>query len=249
MLAALLALFVAVAVTLTYLVLTEEMDYASVRRRQLDAWAAIAAIGCMAVILYGNATGRRDIENRPDVPEPFSIAETADPPVRRQTPGSPESLPVEEPPSVIVLADGPAQAPQLEATIQEDLGAALESHDDGEPDSSEPELVATDLPAKAPPPPPQPESRDVRSELVPPTVMAIGPTPSPESPSRPVLPGIIQPIRTRTPTEEPTSAPTRLPYASPTPHCGDPDAHFRARRGTDDLNPTGRWRCGRELPL
>ncbi|MFN2251257.1 MAG: hypothetical protein ACK2UL_05005 [Anaerolineae bacterium] len=59
MTASLLALAAAVATVVVYAVLADRMDYATVHRRQLDVWAALAGFACLTTILYGAADVRR----------------------------------------------------------------------------------------------------------------------------------------------------------------------------------------------
>ncbi|MCE7938743.1 MAG: hypothetical protein DYG90_09230, partial [Chloroflexi bacterium CFX6] len=58
MVAVLFGLSVAVVTACAYTILSERMDYASVHRRQLDAWAAMAAVTCLVGILFGGAEAR-----------------------------------------------------------------------------------------------------------------------------------------------------------------------------------------------
>lgn len=53
------ALLLAVATLFAYHALTERLDYSSVARRQMDAWAAISALLCLLGIAYGGHAARQ----------------------------------------------------------------------------------------------------------------------------------------------------------------------------------------------
>jgi hypothetical protein len=74
-------------------------------------------------------------------------------------------------------------------------------------------------------PPPVPRYADGPLILEPTaTRFLVWPTAPASATAVPIQPGVIRPTRTPLPTTEPTPVVTRLPFASPTPHCGDPDA-------------------------
>jgi hypothetical protein len=219
MLAALLALLAAVATTLVYLVLTEELDYSSVRRRQLDAWAAVVAVACMAVILYGNASGRQHVLPTPEPDTvPPSIEHREVP--RQSTANAPAVEPVGPTAPVDVVADvGPVAPPAEIVAESEPLsegGSSSERSEGGVDDG-----VPVDVPGK--------ESTVPTPQLaVPgePTMTPAPPTPVPPEVAPPPLPTrplqVPGPTRVRPTSPPPTTLPTGVPYASPTPECGDP---------------------------
>jgi hypothetical protein len=191
-------------------VLTEHLDYASVRRRQLDVWAATAAIACFGLIVYGNATTRR-VEPPPTPTEPGAPADSAVDPVRRinqPTEGSappPVLEPVEAPDTVddpgapsVLVADGPSSPPEAGSAEQKPARAraTIETVYLG-PETA----TATPAVLTLATPWPSPTIRAVEPSTV---------TPRPTIVQRP------QP----TPLP-PTSQPPPLPSA--TPHCGDPN--------------------------
>ncbi|MEO8082391.1 MAG: hypothetical protein ABI780_01070 [Ardenticatenales bacterium] len=70
-----IALAAAVLTALGYTVLAERSTYASVRRRQLDAWAAIVALFCILFLASGGHDVRRAYERRLALaqPEPTAV--------------------------------------------------------------------------------------------------------------------------------------------------------------------------------
>jgi hypothetical protein len=221
MLAALLALFAAVATTFVYLLLTEEMDYASVRRRQLDAWAAVAAIACLAVILYGNASGRRSVERPLDIVPPSGpLFDEAIPRRTAAVTAAPTTAPAQLSPEAAVLvseADTPA--------VEDSLPAADTDRGDGEggianAPAVQPIPVATDSKETvAPPRFAQTEPTEGRGPTVPPVTPTLR---APQPPTH-VLPIFVSPTPIPSATATRRATAVSPPLATVTPDCGDPD--------------------------
>lgn len=231
MLVAVGALIVAVATTVAYRLLTEHLEYASVRRRQLDVWAAGVAVLCLAGVVYGTAAARRSA--RPGGPAPDGGPGTSPAPVKRQGPvrldGGSEEGPAPAGEGLLTLGPPPGvgSAQPTPAAIM----TARRVPDEVGSVASPTLLLQLPLPAtpKVPPPPPDPAPT-----VLPTTTFEAGGGPNPLPPPATSTP----PAPTALP---PTAAPTALPTA--TPHCGDP-AQIEVR--IEDLR-TRRRTVGRDL--
>lgn len=232
MVAVLIGLSVAVVTACAYTILSERMDYASVHRRQLDAWAAMAAVTCLAGILFGGAEARSAAQAiardgyagragagtaaaarfdrlvEPPLPGGDGQAATAAPAVH---------APAVQPAPLAVPTTAPAPA----------------EHPEGRRDDPAPRVIAEPAAPQVPAAAPEidlapwleptvvtrradPSGLYAPATPVPPAAPAVGrvaivtlvpPTPSPAPP---------------TATAEPTSAPTVEP--APTAFCGQPNA-------------------------
>ena len=203
MLPSITALLLATVVTVAYLVLTEHLDYTSVRRRQLDAWAAAAAIGCLGLILYGNVSVRRtaqhDEESIPDATLEQAV------PVGRKTP-----VHLEVPP------DAAAPAPRLIVVAPPPADAAVPESPPPAADAQGPSREQVNGPVLDHPP----LVRLPGEPTLQPTLAA-----DPSVPTLTPVPGTtVQPWVPATATPAPPATSTALPTPEPraTPHCGDP---------------------------
>lgn len=226
MLATPYALLGAVFTLLLYLALTEQLDYASVRRRQLDAWAAIFACVWLFGIAYGGASA---VQERASAP-PIHASDLAVPAIPRvhqpdlSLPAAPESeasgeddlglAPASIPPALSVSTDG--DGPSAASDAESKRGASAEDRrldDREEAASSEPaEVLAEDLPVLPP------EAAPV-SEII-----ALPPSVPIEAPPTAVPVVIVLPSAPPPPTATPRPpvAEPRAPL-QPTPHCGNPN--------------------------
>jgi hypothetical protein len=233
MLAALLALGATVVTALIYVWLTERTDYATVNRRQLDAWAAISAVAFLTAIVYGGAEMRQAALARarqpqvfPAAPAPLEILRVRHPSLDPAAPDSPEGVPMDatRAPESQLLPAGPDDGPL--AVVLETGGLSVDERD-REPDEPD------QLPLEAAPLPDQSFTPLVAATV---TVVARLGAPqvrhapatatSPLAPpvTRPVLVTVVPVLPTRVP---PTTVPPPTqeppPPPAPTPHCGDPN--------------------------
>ncbi|MCC7019200.1 MAG: hypothetical protein IT332_05570 [Ardenticatenales bacterium] len=219
-----MALAAAVMTALAYTVLTERASYASVRRRQLDAWAAVVAFLCLIFLASGGHDVRQAYERRlalaqsvtaPVIPigrrapvslrtpSPESVARP-DGAVRRAesaaASGAAEALPV--------APDAPSEAPRPAASDPERqpvdglrAGDALVSAVGDEP-------VLVVIGTEAPP--------EATAVLAVPTAVrryAVDPPPL-------IVPTLRAPTA---PPSMPQPLPPATPTATATPECGSPD--------------------------
>ncbi len=233
MVAVLFGLSVAVVTACAYTILSERMDYASVHRRQLDAWAAMAAVTCLVGILFGGAEARSAAQSvtRQGRLEPAGPAGAAAPIDRLGFPPlggegdapSPAAapagaaLPGAAPPPVAMPAAEPAPAERPERGRDAPASNAVVEPVAPQVEEAAPEvdlapwLVPTVVTRRVDPSglyvpvTPEPPATPAVSRVV--IVTLAPPTPTPEPP---------------TATAEPTLAPTVEP--APTAFCGPPNA-------------------------
>jgi hypothetical protein len=210
MVAAVLALLAAVMVTVTYRVLTEHLDYASVRRRQLDVWAATAAIACFGLIVYGNATTPR-VQAPPLPTELLVPPDAAADPVRRM--GGP--TPVVSPPPQIEPAVAPVtiEDPGAVAVVLAEAPSVLPDADTRVEQSPRPRATSASVYLG-------PETATATA------VVLIESTPLPSPTARALEPRTATPRPSPTGRPQPTTVPPTEqppPLPSATPHCGDPN--------------------------
>ena len=223
--AALLALMSAVLTLLAYLLLTDQLEYATVRRRQIDAWAAMTALVCIVGIAYGGIAARHDAEGfgsreASAVRAAVEVKRVVYPDLARPAVVSSE---VSFAPSVTVLEGGVASEPERvsdpDPNPQRVEGASTLGADGpksiflAEP-RDDPGLAPIAAPAG-------PEIRDAIE------VVIAAPTPTLQRvvtrvPLQPVRPAPTVELVLPSVTPEPPAQPTEPP--APTPFCGEPEA-------------------------
>ncbi len=222
--ASMLALGAALTTLFVYHLLTEHLDYASVRRRQLDAWAAASALTCMLIVFYGRVEdrfGQGAIGVERAGPRPAAILRVHQPSLY---------LPpakAAEPEGLAVPLDEPGS-----------LGEATTGGDIALPESdSKPETLSSEEPnvprIEAVPMPDDilNASAKTAAPLLSegPAIEAVEPEPSPTI-QRLVTRAPVFVTAPPVPTADPQPTlvapkpdlPTLVP--PPTPHCGDPEA-------------------------
>jgi hypothetical protein len=228
MTAAVMALGLAVFTVVAYATLSERLDYASVRRRQLDLWAVATAFGCFGAIVYGGvATTSQSVRPAPQA--------TAVPGQRPELPAGGPEHDAAPAPAPGVMAAAPVQLlapPPAPVPADPLLGPAPASDAaPAAPVADEPELGDAAAGATATAFGPAAYST-VQVTLVSPTVPVVallpGPTrtPAPEPTAAAALPTRNVPPRiapTRTPAPaQPTPTEGWEPLPSSTPSCGEP---------------------------
>lgn len=230
----------ALATLLFYQIGCDRLEGGSLRRRQLDAWAALSGILALGLILSGGASVG-DAAARQDRPAAPSDAPAATVPARstdagHSGSGAPAAAPAAHAPVAAVGDTGPAAPP--EAVASSNLAGPAPSgsetgsepvDSDGQPeagaDPRAPEepaphsVTAPTAPAGPAGPPAAPDP--VQFIGVAPTRAALAPTPQPISPV--IAPPVVQPISPTSAPEPTVEAPPEAPQA-PTPVCGDPRA-------------------------
>lgn len=211
----------AMATLVVYSILTERLPVISLRRRQLDSWACLLALGWLGGIAYGGAV----VQSRPLEDDGSNDAvrhrEMRPPPVLRltppalQRPGDPVRLVVNRPdPTPHLAAQPPVPAPSS--------GAGFESDED--PNASDTETTVLEaMPGLALVPAPTEVPRLGVATL---NALRAAPTAdrSPVIATRApaALPTIVL-LPTHPPTPSPFPTP-RPPAPAPTAVCGDPKA-------------------------
>ncbi|HRA21726.1 MAG: hypothetical protein IPJ58_05435 [Ardenticatenia bacterium] len=234
MLQTLLASLWALATLVVYQVCSDRWEAASVRRQQLDAWAALSALAALAAILHGGASAS-SAAYAPQRPENPVVAPAAN---TRAVPIAPDAaLPDGLPGAAIVISagadGGPVQDQDL-AVIPDitDRGAfAADDEVAGEALASRPTEAAVAAPASLADLPPDPGNPPARSPEPPAAadpvdlvgLAPIRPSATPTGlPIHPVIaPPVVKPI-SPTRVAEPTMAPPLPVPLDPTPECGDP---------------------------
>jgi hypothetical protein len=219
------------------------MDYATVHRRQLDVWAALAGFACLTTILFGAADVRRSTrleleppdlsEQRPEIvyrQEPVELARDEVRTEALDSVGETIVIVASEylPPQRLVARALPTQP----AYDRGAAGDAASRRDETRPTSA-PSVLVEELP----------EPRGVYTPS-----LAIDPLASPTpTAGQIVIVATELPEATREPTAPPPThmPPTDVPPlpATPTPHCGDPEdidielkvVEARLDRGLDPL--------------
>ena len=223
--AALLALISAVLTLLAYLLLTDQLDYATVRRRQIDAWAAMTGLVCLVGIAYGGLDARRAALGFADLD-----ASAPRVPVEVKRIGHPE---LTTPSSArLGVGDGPASPAQVGSSLGEPEPDPVElldrdvDADAGAPPASDLPRVGLAEPRSDPDPAPiaQPLGAAVQDAVE--SVIA-APAPSVQrvvtrAPLEPVRPAPTIELLLPSVTPAPPAQPTEPP--APTPYCGDPEA-------------------------
>jgi hypothetical protein len=237
MTAALLALAAAILTAVAYGTMTEQLDYATVRRRQLDAWAALSAFACLSGILYGGAEVQREVAARAESTAAYTV--TAGAPeatvARREGAAAPlgaqavatEALSPAEPGPLAAAPESVAAPPPGVPAVDEPVAGVAPVAVEG-PAGTRPEPAGSGAPS---PTAAVPAHLDV-STLAPPTATATAAPPSPTATSHrvsvaPTATSVRDGVATLPPRPRPTEpAPTDLPPPPPssTPHCGDPGA-------------------------
>lgn len=228
MTAAVFALAVAVVMAIVYGVFSERLDYASVRRRQLDLTAALTACACLVGIVYG-ATAARTRATPPPAPTVQPTADALSSGENRPADGTDDpSSPAAVAPAVSVrLLAGALEAGAIATADQAaDVPApAEESHEASDRDRGVAEVVT-------------PESVPLAT-LGAPVIVVGEPLPTRQSPTldlptatatavallltpMPTVGGLVTATRPAPTAVPPTQAPPPLPRA--TPHCGSPSA-------------------------
>lgn len=229
----------ALATLIVYQVACDRWDADSVRRRQVDAWAALSALLALGIILYGGAQVGRAAMEQPDSPVPGERVPERVASVEPLPQGGALDAPGA---AVASVADGqpiaPAGSAPLPAAAVPGEAPALGQENVREADPAQagrrPDPVAAAPEAAAPAPglapapgselaQPQPAQPDpagddpVRLVPVTPTARAAALPPPALQPI--IVPPVVEPI---SPTVQPE--PTALPElpAVPTPACGDP---------------------------
>lgn len=232
MLAALLALGGTVVTALIYVWLTERTDYATVNRRQIDAWAAISAVAFLTAIVYGGAEMRqaalaraRQPQLLPAVPAPREILRVRHPSLDPAAPGAPAGVPMDatRAPESQSPPAAPGGGPLVVVLGTGGLSVDERQH---EPNPSElSPLAAFPLPDQGFTPLLEPTATVVARLGAPLVHHAPATATSAAAPpvARPVLVTVVpSPTRVPPPTAQPpTDEPP--PPPAPTPHCGDPN--------------------------
>lgn len=131
---ALVAWLAAILAALAYALLTERLDYGSVQRRQLDAWAAISALVCLTGILYGGIDERQAAAQRVRVPDAVwpAAQPTIVPRLRHPDLRLPPAPPGAAPQGVaMAMAPSEAPAPLPPAVLQVALPESPDSGSEG----------------------------------------------------------------------------------------------------------------------
>jgi hypothetical protein len=240
MTATLLALVVAVLTVIAYVVLAERIEYSSVRRRQLDAWAAATAMACLGGIVYGGVATRASRHDRDRPAVATAPAAPADAPGRAADLGRPVVLaPAPSPAPVQLLAPGaplgliqaPNPAPSAPGLGAEEPVRPVRRDAAGVPlaelPSPTPGVASAYTPAATGSPVPT-SALTVPSATRP---LATATTTPAGVVSTRVAPPPAQPTRTRVPSTSvvPTVAP--LPLPTSTPNCGNPSSAQVAMSG------------------
>ena len=228
---ALLALAGAVLTVILYVALTEQLDYTSVRRRQLDSWALVMSLAWLSGIVYGGVDVRLNapIYRVPPflpAPPPQVIPRLTPPALYLDPAGSPVAPPVS--PDAVVAAAVVPVAPVAQPV--EAVGDHDPAPDHGSKEGDVAAMVSTGSTGSdyAPVAPPMPTATP-SSVLVPLPGWPVAPAPQP-GPTHAViaLPTLVPRIPA-TPTPAPPTAvpPTEEPVAPPVPtlQCGEP-AHI-----------------------
>lgn len=234
--AALFGLVVAVVTACAYVLLTEHMDYASVPRRQLDAWAAMAAMTCLVGILFGGVEARTEAMLRAEQARQGL-------PVGGTAPMAPIPRLVEPPLGGAQAVPAAAEAPDVRVELLPDpavpavadpVADVFDADDDAVSSdrSPDPAPIVPSLLDEVLPVAPVPEAE--RWAVPTPIVRRTGPsgifapaTATPavaERPGKAVVITAVPPLPTPVPptaTLAPTLAPTAPP--APTAFCGDPN--------------------------
>ncbi len=227
MTAAVFALAMAVVMVIVYGVFAERLDYASVRRRQLDVTAALTAAVCLAGIVYGGAATRGRLpESSPPTPQP-----TVDAP----SPQAQRAV-VEVAGSVAGVTDlGNVPVQLLAGAIEDDVAQGGQEIDvpvgasegRGPEGRRSPGAAAATLE-------PVPLATLMVPEVSTPTAVTIPPSPTIRATTPTATATAVNVVVTRVPTVRspatwtppaPTAVPPTqmpLPLPSATPHCGDP---------------------------
>jgi len=230
MFAALMALTGAVVIASAYAVLSGRLDYATVHRRQLDAWAAVLAFVCLTVILYGGVDARRAaierIGREPAERAPAIPAEI--PRIRQPSLYVGEAGDAEE----VALFESRAPAPGLPLNLGDEPVTVLasDSGDDRHDEAVDPGAPAARHVAPLDPLPGEPivplaplATAVVRRSVPPGWLLPPTATPAPTAIGARVVPtvAIVVPPTPLPPTPlPPTPEPPVEP--SPTPFCGEP---------------------------
>lgn len=229
----------ALATLLFYQIGCDRLEDGSLRRRQLDAWAALSGILALGLILTGGATVG-DAATRQDRPALPSVA-PATVPARSTAPGDSDSGAPAAAPGTHALAAAPdlslaassppdtrsavpvepgGAGPATGALPEAPAGQGPAAADSPEPEAPDP--VGAPAPTAAPGAAGAPAAPDpVELIGVTPTRAAQAPTPQPISPV--ILPPVVQPISPTSAPQPTVEAPPEAPLA-PTPVCGDPRA-------------------------
>jgi hypothetical protein len=242
MTATIVALVVAVATVIAYGVLADRFEYASVRRRQLDVFAALVAFLCFGGIVYGGVRVRlsgqavREPPAEPTVvtPAPVGVGDLAG----SEVAGSPETA--RPPVALLAVPDQAVVGVEGVVTLPGDEIQSAPGEDAPRPSGGDRVPVAT-LVTATPPlaamatvtvpaarvPTVGPVDPTATSVMRPPTV-----TPVSAIATR-LAPPVVPPTRTPVPPTlvVPTQAP--LPLPTSTPSCGDP---AQARVTMSDLS-------------
>lgn len=217
------ALAAAVVMALAYTVLAERASYASVRRRQLDAWAALVALVCLLFLFSGGHDVRRSYERRLALAPPAPTLAVA---IGRQAPVSLKTpLPdaVARPSGAVArAASDVAPAPEavaVEAAPPPSDGGVRRGTDAGRTIDARP--IVADAPDAAAQPALVAEGTGVPVDA---TVPARVPTPARQiriGDPPPLVVPTLQPATPRPSMPQPPPSPT--PTATATAVCGSPD--------------------------
>lgn len=232
----------ALATLLFYQIGCDRLEGGSLRRRQLDAWAALSGILALGLILSGGASVG-DASARQDRPAAPAGVPAATVPARstdagHSGSGAPAAAPAAHAPMAAAGDSEPSAPPRAVASSNMEDPAAAASESDrpsAEPDGQ----PAADAAAPAPlAPDPNPGVGSVPTATVgsagapaapdpvqligvAPTRAAQAPTPQPISPV--IAPPVIQPISPTSAPQPTVEAPPEAPQV-PSPVCGDPRA-------------------------
>lgn len=237
MLQTVLASLWALATLIGYQVACDRLDADSLRRRQVDAWAALSALMALGLILHGGSQVGRAALERPASPP---VHQDAPERVASSVPAPQGAWPSAPDAASGIVADlgrdaGPAVEPgdaQPAASPEAMVGAAEPVVDGADPDPDAPAAAAAGSDQASTGPLPVPEV--ARPQPIAPGV------PAPEDPVRLVpltptaraaqlppprldpivVPPVVEPI-SPTAQPEPTQAAPQPPVV-PTPACGDP---------------------------
>lgn|GEM_PF-2453886 len=224
MTASLVALAAAVVTVVAYALLADRLDYATVHRRQLDVWAAMAGFVCLTAMLYGAADVRREARMQRMSPDaaatPSEVVERHEPvPLRVDDSGGGVVEKSDE--SVVIVAVVPGtdddQVQPRSSGVVETL--LLRRGGDREVDAAE----EFESPAVAVPTQDLPLAQEVLTPSLGAPMFSTPPLPT-------QAPVVVVATESAQPPPQPTSPPATQapPTASPqplptaTPHCGDP---------------------------